>query len=353
MSLVSDFTGLATSDRFITDLAEIVKNDVFQQNTSDLFTIVPGIKGGKQVAAMKGFEYVTKASAGCGGAGISPSFPAFSQKWNPKLAEVRIKYCYTEFEDSFTQWGLQNGYKRKDLTGTEMALFIEDLVSKAMKADLLRIVLMGDKDIAAQDILTDEAGKVQFYDVIDKGLLPTLQYLKTLPEFAGNFVALDKNTGAMTDQLNLTTTYALDLYESLLDDVYDFEGDTFLTSNRLFKNYQKWVKRANGYGVQGNIDATQKGVTDPIVDGESLTPIVQYDRWRKTDFVTGGTPHIHLPHFALFTKKEHLQVGVDDAASLEDITLEYIGGDDESFYIKANYMVDFKMTNPYAFRAAI
>lgn len=353
MSLVSDFTGLATSDRFITDLAEIVKNDVFQQNTSDLFTIVPGIKGGKQVAAMKGFEYVTKASAGCGGVGISPQFPAFSQKWNPKMAEVRIKYCFTEFEDSFTQWGLQNGYKRKDLTGTEMALFIEDLVSKAMKADLLRIVLMGDKDIAAQDILTDEAGKVEFYDIIDKGLLPTLQYLKTLPEFAGNFVALDKNTGAMTDQLNLTTTYALDLYESLLDDVYDFEGDMLMTSNRLFKNYQKWVKRANGFGVQGNIDATQKGVTDPIVDGESLTPIVQYDRWRKTDFVTGVTPHIHIPHFALFTKKEYLQVGVDDAASLEDITLEYIGGDDESFYIKANYMVDFKMTNPYAFRAAI
>lgn len=353
MGLVSDFTGLATSDRFITDLAEIVKNDVFQQNTSEFFTIVPGIKGGKQVAAMKGFEYVTKASAGCGGVGISPQFPAFSQKWNPKMAEVRIKYCFTEFEDSFTQWALENGYKRKDLTGTEMALFIEDLVVKAMKADLLRIVLMGDKDIASQDILTDEAGKVEFYDIIDKGLLPTLQYLKTLPEFAGNFVALDKNTGAMTDQLNLTSTYALDLYESLLDDVYDFEGDTIMTSNRLFKNYQKWVKRANGYGVQGNIDATQKGVTDPIVDGEKLTPIVQYDRWRKTDFVTGAPAHIHLPHFALFTKKHHLQVGVDDAASLEDITLEYIGGDDESFYIKANYMVDFKMTNPYAFRAAI
>ncbi|MHC0442314.1 hypothetical protein [Flavobacterium sp. 3-210] len=353
MPLVSDFTDLATSDRYITDLKEIVKNDVFQQDTSEFFTIVPGVKGGQQVAAMKGFEYVTKASAGCGGTGISPQFPAFSQKWNPRMAEVRIKYCYTDFENSFTQWGLNNGYKRKDLTGTELALFIEDLTVKAMRADLLRIVLMGDKDIAAQDILTDEAGKSQFYDIIDKGLLPTLQYLKTLPEFAGNFVALDKNTGAMTDQLNLPATYALDLYESVLDDVYDFDGNIFLTSNRLFKNYQKWVKRANGYGVQGNIDSTLKGVTDPMIDGETLKPIVQYDRWRRNDFVTGATPHIHLPHFAMFTKKEDLQVGVDDAASLEDITLEYIGGEDESFYIKANYLVDFKMTNPYAFRAAI
>jgi hypothetical protein len=353
MGLVSDFTGLATSDRYITDLKEIVKNDVFQQETSEFFTIVPGIKGGQQVAAMKGFEYVTKASAECGGAGISPDFPAFSQKWNPKLAEVKIEYCYSKFEGAFTQWALNNGYKRKDLTGTEMALFIEDLVVKAMKADLLRIALMGDKDIASQDILTDEAGKAQFYDIIDKGLLPTLQYLKTLPEFAGNFVALDKNTGAMTDQLNLPATYALDLYESVLDDVYDFDGDSLLTSNRLFKNYQKWVKRANGFGIQSNVDLTQKGITDPMVDGESLKPIVQYDRWRKNDFVTGAPAHIHLPHFALFTRKEYLQIGVDDAASLEDITLEYIGGKDETFYIKANYLVDFKMTNPYAFRAAI
>ncbi|MBE8727981.1 hypothetical protein [Flavobacterium hungaricum] len=353
MGLVADFTDLATSDIYIQSLKEIVKNDVFQQDTSEFFTIVPGIKGGKQVAAMKNFEYVTVASQGCGGTGISPKFPAFSQKWNPKMAEVKIKYCFTEFEDSFVQWGLNNGYARKDLTGTELAVFIEDLVTKAMKADLLRIVLMGDKDIAAQDILTDEAGKTKFYDIIDKGLLPTLQYLKTLPEFSGSFIPLTKNTGAMTDQLNLDATYALDLYESLLDDVYDFEGDTILTSNRLFKNYQKWVKRANGYGIQSNVDLTQKGITDPMIDGESLTPIVQYDRWRRNDFVTGTTPHIHLPHFALFTKKEHLQVGVDDAASLEDITLEYIGGDDESFYIKANYLVDFKMVNPYAFRAAI
>jgi len=58
---------------------------------------------------------------------------------------------------------------------------------------------MEDKDIATQNILTAPATKAPFYNIIDKGLIPTLQYLKTLPEFAGNFVALSKNTGAMTD----------------------------------------------------------------------------------------------------------------------------------------------------------
>jgi hypothetical protein len=352
MEIISNFKNLATDERFIQDTKEIIKNDVFHQPTDSFFTIVPGIKGGQQVAAMKGFEYVTKASAGCGGAGISPTFKAFSQKWDPRLAEVKISYCYTDFESSFLQWGLANGYQRKDLTQTELAMFLQDLVSKAMALDMQRIVLMGDEDIATQDILTDEAGKVAHYDIIAKGLIPTLQYLKTLPEFEDSFVELAKNTGAMTDQLTLTDTYALGIYEEVVD-TYDFDGDILLTSNRLFKNYEKWVKRANGYGLQSNVDLTQKGVGSLTVDGHNINPIVNYDRWRKADFVTGDPDHIHLPHFALNTRKEHLLVGVDDENSLTNLTLEYIGGSEEKFWIKANYMLDFRMANPYAMRAAL
>lgn len=353
MELVSSFLELADDKRYIQELREIVMNDTFYQPTENMFTIVPGIKGGQQVAAMKGFEYVTKKSAGCGGSGVSPTFPAFSQFWNPTLQEVKIEYCYSDFEAAFTQWGLNNGYARKDLTGTELGVFLQDLVSKAMALDLQRIVLMADKDIAAQNILTDETEKVPFYNTIDKGLIPTLSYLKTLPEFADAFVALSKNTGAMTSQLSLDADYAVNLYESVTDDVYDFDPDTFLTSNRLFKNYQKWVKRANGFGLQSNVDLTQKGVKDLNIDGEKLMPVVHYDRWKKADFVTGTTPTIHLPHFALLTRKEYLQVGVDDVNSLTDIKLEYIGGSEEKFWIKANYSLDFKMTNPYAMKAAL
>lgn len=353
MEIVSSFKALATDERFIQDTKEIIKNDLFYQPTENFFTIVPGIKGGQQVAAMKGFEYVTVASAGCGGNGVSPDFPAFSQFWEPKLQEVKISYCYTDFMGHFTQWGLANGYGIKDLGSTELAMFLQDLITKAMQLDMQRIVLMADADIEAQNILTDETAKAKYYKTIDKGLIPTLQYLKTLPEFADAFVALSKNTGAMTSQLALGDTYALDLYESVTDDVYDFDADIMLTSNRLFKNYQKWVKRANGYGLQSNVDLTQKGVRDVSIDGEKLVPVVNYDRWKKADFVTGSTPTIHLPHFALLTRKEYLQVGVDDAAALENLTFEYIGGADEKFWIKANYMLDFKMVNPYAMRAAL
>lgn len=352
MELISSFVDLADDKRFIEDTREIIVNDLFMQPTENFFTIVPGVKGGQQVAAMRGFEYVTVKSAGCGGAGISPTFPAFSQFWDPKLQEVKIKYCYSDFENSYLQWALNNGYARKDLDGTTMALFIQDLISKAMALDLQRIVLCADANIAAQDILTDEATMAKYYNTIGKGLIPTLQYLKTLPEFEDNFVNLTKNTGAMTDQLNLAAEYALGIYEDVTD-VYDFDGDILLTSNRLFKNYEKWVKRANGYGLQSNVDLTQRGVGNLSVNGENLSPVVNYDRWKAKDFVTGDPATIHIPHFALFTRKEWLQVGVDEQAALQNLTLEYIGGDKEEFWIKANYMLDFKMVNPYGLKAAI
>jgi hypothetical protein len=350
MGLVSDFKALADDKQFVKDTSEIVRTKLFHEPTETFFTIVPGIKGGKQVAAMKGFEYVTKASAGCGGAGISPSFPAFSQFWNPKLAEVKIELCYDDFESSYLQWALNNGYQRKDLTGTEMALFIESLVFDAMLLDLQRMALLSDKDIATQNILTDPL-KAPFYNIIDKGLIPTLQYLKTLPEFAENFVALSKNTGLVAVQTALDPEYAVDLYESLILESYDFDGDMLLSSNRLALNYDKWLRRGNGYGIQQNIDATQNGVQGAKVSGHLVMPVKNYDRWKKKDFTTAGS--IHLPHFAMYTKKEFLQIGVDDTAALENLTLEYVGGKEETFWIKGNYMFDFKMVNPYEFKAAL
>ena len=356
MPLVDDFRELADDKQFIKDTSEIVRTRLFNEPTETFFTIVPGIKGGKQVAAMKGFEYVTKASTGCGGAGISPDFPAFSQFWNPKLAEVKIELCYDDFESSFTQWGLKNGYQRKDLTGTEMALFIESLVYDAMVMDLQRMALLSDKDIATQDVLTDPL-KAPFYNIIDKGLIPTLQYLKTLPEFAENFVTLTKNTGIVADQMNLDDDYAVKLYESLILESYDFDGDMLMSSNKLALNYDAFLRRGNGHSIQQNLDATRNGIQNAMVAGHPVVPVRNYDRWKKKDFTIDFNPGpgntIHLPHFALYTKKEFLQIGVDDTAALENLTLEYIGGAEEKFWIKGNYMFDFKMVNPYEMKAAL
>lgn len=352
LNLVGTFQDIASDQRLIQDIREITRSKILQEELGSIFTIVPNIKGGQQVAAMQTIEYITRANAGCGGLALNVDLPALEQKWNPKRAEIKIRFCHTEFEQKFTQWGLSNGYDVKNLGETEFFKFIREMFLEAVKLDMLRIALMGDADIANQNVLAD-AGKATSYDLIDKGLIPTLQYFKTIPELAENFIDLTKNTG--TDQFVMTSDYALKLYESLVD-VDDFDGDVLLTSKKLYKNYANYFKSLAGVGVQSSKEDIQKGLQNLQVDGENILPVKNYDRWRKNDFKKddgNGNLITHLPHFGIFTRKEHLQIGVDDASAFDDLRMEYVGGADEYFYIKGNYMMDFKMTNPFDFKAAI
>ncbi len=344
LNILQTFQNIASDQRFIQDIREVAVQKVFYEDTSNFFNIVPGIKGGQQVAAMKGIEYVTRKEEGCGGTSLSPAFPAISQFWSPQLASIKIKYCYTDFLQKFTQWGLANGYNIHKLDEADFFQFIQELVIEAMKLDMQRLALMGDESIETQNILSD-ANKAPFYNVVKKGLIPTLQYFKTIADLEDNFVELSANSA--TDQFTLTSDYSKNLFENLVD-VDDFDGEMLLTSNKLYKNYKRFFKN---YHLESSKKEIQDGIQNVKVDGENIVSIKNYDRWRKNDFQVNGKTH--LPHFGIFTKKEYLQIGVDDTAALENLTLEYIGGDDEHFYIKGNYMIDFKMANPFEFKAAI
>lgn len=356
LQIVSSFQEIAGHERLIQDLREAIKNKLFYEDANEFFTIQPGIKGGQQVVALEPLEYVTKKEAGCGNTAQAFSINGITQTWEPQLAKVNIKMCYSEFMDAFTRWGLANGYDIHKLDEANFFQFIQDTVVEAMKADFTRLALFGDADIASQNILGD-ANKAAYYDVIKKGLIPTLQYFKTVSALADQFVTIEKNSAADRDtQMTLDADYALNLFESLTDEQY-FDSDQILTSNSLFKNYKNFLRRGAGnVPLESSKQQIQDGMDSLKFDGELLTPIKFYDKKRKEDFTKdngSGSDVTHLPHFALNTSKGNLVIGVDDVNALTDLRLEYIGGEDEHFYIKGNYQMDFKIPNPKALRAAL
>src|SRR5690625_5221113 len=92
---------------------------------------------------------------------------------------------------------------------------------------------------------------------------------------------------------------------------------------------------------------------EPTFDGRPLKDLqFAYDKYIKQDF-KGDTNFVLPPHLAVVSDKQNLQIGVDDKAALTDLRLEYVGGADEHFYIKASYLADFKIPNPYAVAAAL
>ncbi len=354
MDLITSFTEINNSDRMLTDLREAIVQDAITRPADSIFQITPGIKGGQQVVALRDQEYITKQQVGC-----SPTFSAFnidgiSQKWNPRSMDVRIKLCYTEFEGAFTQWGLANGYDRRNLEEADFIDFIKDMVAKSMAKDFMRVAIFGNKDIAVDATLGQSAvGTAGDYNQIDAGLLKTLQILKATPDLASQFVDISKNAGANLAAQALAAGEANTIYDALVESLEFEGGDQFLTSNTLFRNYKNEFR---GKLLESGVSAIQ-GAFEPQFDGKTLTDLkFSYDKIVQRDFrkldPTPATYSDNIPHLAVIANKANLQIGVDDTSALTDLRLEYVGGADESFYIKASYLMDFKIPNPYAVGAA-
>lgn len=357
INLVSTFTDIASDNRFLQDMREAIINKAFFDDADQFFRIVPGIKGGQQVVALDAIEYVTTKDKGCGLSTTSSfNLSGIEQKWEPTLAKVHIKMCYSEFMGAFTQWGLANGYDVHKLNEANFFDFINDMTADAVKADFMRLALFGDADIAEQSILAD-ANKAEHYDVVKKGLLPTLQYFNTVASLQSQFIDLSANDEATrVAQLALDSDYAVGLMESLTDGVY-FNYDHILTSETLANNYKKWLTRGGGnIPLESSKAEVQAGLSNLVYGGSPIRYSRFHDKKRLEDFTIdngAGSLVTHLPHFALAIDKNNMAIGVDDVASLTDLRLEYVGGDDENFHIKGNYFVDFKIPNPKALKAAL
>ena len=368
LNIKRTFRELADDKHFVQDMKELISNQVFLEDTNNFFTIVPNIKGQQQIAGIHGVQDFTAEVDGCLPNCKSPVFANWSQFWNPKKAGICIKWCYKDFEGAFTQWGLANGYSRRKLDESDFFVFLIEKISEGMKADLLKIILFGDKDIQT-GILTDP-NMAPMFKIIDKGLIPTLQALKADPDFIKEvdniddyFIPIPLNEAQPGKQFEFDEKTAKNIYEQLVDTTL-FTGNMLLTSSKLYRNYESFFK--NYYLIQSSKDEVQKGIRSLAVDGQNLTPLRGFDYWNKryfskevsfdhdNDAQTADKKGIkqHIPHFALYTDKENLQIGVDSEEALTDLEFEYVGGNDENFYIKASYLVDFKIPNPFKLKAA-
>jgi hypothetical protein len=55
-----------------------------------------------------------------------------------------LTQCYDDLEGRFTAWGLKFGIQAADLTGTDFAEFVVELISTEMAETVLRNVWFGD-----------------------------------------------------------------------------------------------------------------------------------------------------------------------------------------------------------------
>ena len=94
-----------------------------------------------------------------------------------------------------------------------------------------------------------------------------------------------------------------------------------------FHNEQSFKMVESGYEV-GEFEGV------PIVTAQWLDDMIRRS-------FNNGTKW-HNPHRALLLDKNECQIALDSSAAIEDVSLEYMGGDVERVYMKASYRADFQ-----------
>ena len=247
-----------------------------------------------------------------------------------------------------------------------------------MEQDAIRIALFGKENIAAEGILTDN-NNAENYDQIESGLIETMKTWKkggaAYDYLSPNFDTIDKNIkktanegpGVRHQYDGLTNTFTKDLLNRLTTIVggLKYRPDTIYTNWSLIKNWTDWQE--NNTNLESSKQQVISGQRTLTYRGINIMEIQQYENWRTADFakdqrttaqVNANAPkrnHVDTANFAIYCRKQDLQLGVDTESGLRDLRVVFLDGPDKNIYIKANYFLDFRFATPLpnAFRAAL
>ena len=113
---------------------------------SELLTIIPGVKAKQQVVIL-GFLGLLGKKASTTQCAPDPStqeIPSVQKFYDPANIEDRFTECWKNLLEKFSVWGLGNGLKKADLTGTDFANFLEERVLESLRQAVYRLVWFGD-----------------------------------------------------------------------------------------------------------------------------------------------------------------------------------------------------------------
>lgn len=351
MELVTNFGKLAKNEDNISQIKDIIQTKAKEEKGfTDFFTLQTGVKNGEQIGAVNGLENISKVDTGCKSAFDPLVLPAFGQRWKLTPVEAQFELCYADFKDSFVSWGLQQGVDVGNMDNvTDLAGFLTSLIIKGLSKDLNKAVLMGYEGIEIESnggVLKNTANKNN-YNFIKEGLIPTLGKLKTLGDAEIDNKIIDLiGKNASTTPYNLASGEAQTILEELIDT--DFEGNTILTNYALYKNYSKGLRALP-------IDSSKADIVNGArytFDGYNYVTSKEYDRLFKNEFVQSNGTIRRNHHFGIFYDKSNLRVGIGAKNFIDNLDMWY-DKNDKTFKIRANYMADFKIMNPYEIKAIL
>lgn len=319
----------------------------------EVHTIVTGIVAKQQIAYLGLLGLVGKKGQGCDPESDTASAPMSEKFWLPESIQMRLEECWTTYNASFFVWGQNKGFKRADLTNTDVMAFIEERAGTALDEAKLRHAWFGDTDAA---LVTDSPAGVitagtdlDFFNAIDGFFKQMYAIVATTP--ATKAASITKNAGVSYsaqafDATDTTNKVVMGYMQEVLDEadtrLSDREDKMFLVTKSVYDQLKREYK---SYGnVADSFLMNINGVPTLTFDGVPVRKFSFWDRMIRT-YQNNGTTW-YQPHRIMLTTKANLQIGVESEEALRQL---------DSFYdkksklniIDAQFLMDAKIVEDY------
>lgn len=334
---------------YVRDIANVIKeNQLGLVDLNEIVTIIEGVDGKTEYAYYGSVEGVTRKDTGCGMNAKVIDVPVRSGMWDPKPLKVSIKMCYKELLKSFLVWTMKKGIDRQDISDGTYAMFITDIVQDAIKNDFTRLVVFGNENHSVKGTGSGTEVLAAGVDAANYMLINGLftQFEKMATTDATKRYTIEENAEAsFAAQRALKADTAYKAFMYMLDNA---DGKTFAIGSTpiifctytLAKNLTRYMREHFPNGSEGNFTLVQSGYEVAEFEGVKIVTHRWTDMLLQRDFKDAAK--FNNPHRALLLDKSECQVGIDSLASLENLQLEYVGGEDENVYLKAAYSADFQ-----------
>jgi hypothetical protein len=334
---------------------------------TQIVTITDDIKGDTDILFAKPFSKVTVIDTGCGTVPSVPGMDVEKLTWKPIPLEAWIAECGPDFEATFMKWGLGVGYKRPDLREAVIKIrngmgatdiqtlnywneFVQDQMEIAMRDDIFRIGFFGDPAITAAG-LTNGVADVKNYNQV-RGFWPQIIALASVYPSVHSYT-IQANQGANQAAQVLPDGEATKIFTSLL-----FGGADRRLRNGSFGTpiiqctqsiADNWALERQSKNLETSFKLVETGLVGPRFNNIEIVPRPEWDEIIAADFVVNGKAN--LPHRAMLTTKENLQLGFDNYDAATQVKAWH---NDETKYthMRGNYKMDAKVMRPFLTRAA-
>jgi len=317
----------------VMSLAETVFEGFFTKPQLSLFhKIVPGIKAQKQVIILGAFTGLL--GLGDGSCDPTPNDAGFavSQKfWTPATISDRIERCWTGeggLQDTFFIWATKNGIAKNDLTGTDYFNFLSDLLMDAMAEAILRFAHFGDTDadtFANSGTITNGTPLAAFNRIdgywVQIFAIVAADATKKTAGFATKNAAASYALQAFnsTDTTNkvVTTTLANMEYEADYR-LRDAANKVYIVTQSVGDQYRRELEASS-------LPFTITLVTDGLTVLNRLgTEVIIFNFWDRIikAYQNNGTVW-YLPHRAILTTKDNLQIGTEEESNFTEFDAFY------------------------------